>query len=262
MTHVERDPLHRRAPVWAVLVVAFVLLGWGELRATDPYTSPQFVVGYFWTELQVSALLLIATLLFWPARRLGLRGPQVPQRWAHALPLALLVGLALGSRLWTGTQLPPGATAPDGPTSALLLRTTLLVGLNEEWLFRGVCVAAFCHWWGWRRGWLAALLAFGCVHLLNLIGGVPPVGAVFQFFNTMLAGSIFLLAAVATRSLLWPMLAHALYDWSVIDATRFIEAGAPPLGSLGVTVTALLLGGWSLWMLWHLPERVPYADGG
>jgi hypothetical protein len=69
------------------------------------------------------------------------------------------------------------------------------------------------------------------------------------------------LAAVATRSLLWPMLAHALYDWSVIDTTRFIEAGASPLGSLAVTVTALLMGGWSLWMLWHLPERVPYPDG-
>jgi membrane protease YdiL (CAAX protease family) len=256
-----RHPLDRRWPVWLTLALAFGLLGWGELRATEPYTSPAFVVSYVWTELQISALLLVATVLFWPARRLGLRMPQVPARWAHALPLALLVALALGVRLWAGTQLPPGATAPDAITSALLLRTTLLVGLNEEWLFRGIALAAFVHWWGWRRGWLAALLAFGCVHLLNLIGGVPPVGAVFQFFNTMLAGSIFVLAAVATRSLFWPMLAHALYDWSVIDTTRFIEAGASPLGSLAVTATALLMGGWSLWMLWHLPERVPYPDG-
>lgn len=255
-------PLGRRWPVWLTLALAFGLLGWGEIRATDPYTSPAFVVGYFWTELQFSALLLVATLLFWPAQHLGLRPPQAPQRWAHALPLALLVALALGARLWTGTQLPPGATAPDALTSALLLRTTLLVGLNEEWLFRGIALAAFCHWWGWRRGWLAALLAFGSVHLLNLITGVPAVGAVFQFFNTMLVGSAFLLAAVATRSLLGPMVAHALYDWSVIDAARFIEAGAPQWGSLAVTAVAILMGGWSLWMLWNLPERVPYPDGG
>ncbi|MCU0925338.1 MAG: CPBP family intramembrane metalloprotease [Hydrogenophaga sp.] len=253
-------PLTRRWPVWLVLALAFALLGWGELRATEPYSSPAFVVGYFWTELQISALLLAATLLFWRAQPLGLRLPHRPDRWTHVIPLALLVALALGARLWTGTQLPSGATAPDALTSALLLRTTVLVGLNEEWLFRGIALAAFVHWWGWRRGWLAALLAFGCVHLLNLIGGVPPVGAAFQFFNTMLAGSIFLLAAAATRSLLWPMVGHALYDWSVIDSSRFIEAGASPLGSLAVTVMALLMGGWSLWMLWRLPDRVPYPD--
>ncbi|MGB7643974.1 MAG: hypothetical protein WBM22_00830, partial [Pseudomonas fluorescens] len=56
-----KHPLDRRAPVWGVLVIAFVLLGWGEYTATDPYTSTAFAVGYFWTELQVSALLILAT---------------------------------------------------------------------------------------------------------------------------------------------------------------------------------------------------------
>ena len=98
------------------------------------------------------------------------------------------------------------------------------------------------------------------MHLLNLITGIPAVGAVFQFFNTLLLGSMFLLAAVATRSLLWPMVAHALYDWAVIDTARYIAVGASEMGSLIQTVIALLLGCWSVWMLWHLPERVPYAD--
>jgi membrane protease YdiL (CAAX protease family) len=252
--------LDKRWPVWLVLALVFGLLGWGEVRATDPYTSPDFVVGYFWTELQVSALLLVATLLWWPARQLGLRLPLVPNPRPHALPLVLLLLLAVGSRLWTGSQLPPEAVVPDMRISALLLRSTLLVGLNEEWLFRGIALAAFCHWWGWRRGWLAALLAFGCVHLLNLIGGVSPVAAAFQFGNTMLMGSVFLLAAVATRSLMWPMIGHALYDWAVIDTTRFVVAGASPLGSLVLTLVGLTLGCWSLWMLWHTPEQVPYPD--
>ena len=267
MTHTKVDTImqpssrsfDRRIPVWAVIVLAFVLLGWGEIRATDPYTSPEFVVGYFWTELQVTALLLVATALFWPRKGLGLRLPQAPHPWKHLLPLALLVAVAIGARLWTGAQLAADAV-PDARTSALLLRTTLAVGLNEEWLFRGLALAAFSHWWGWRRGWLAALLAFGCVHLLNLIGGVSPVAATFQFFNTMLMGSVFLLAAVASRSLLWPILGHAAYDWAVIDAARYIAAGASAAGSLALTAIALLLGLWSLWTLWRLPERVPYPD--
>ena len=57
-------PLARRWPVWLTLALAFGLLAWGEIRATDPYTSPAFVVGYFWTEVQVSTLMLVATLLF------------------------------------------------------------------------------------------------------------------------------------------------------------------------------------------------------
>ncbi|WP_396625396.1 CPBP family intramembrane glutamic endopeptidase [Luteitalea sp.] len=253
------DALARRAPVWGVLALAFVLLAWGEIRATDPYTSPEFVVGYFWTEIQIVGMLILATALFWPWRRLGLRTPHAPVPWTHVLPLAVVVSLAVGSRLWTAGQL--GANpAPDPGTSLLLARTTMLVGINEEWLFRGLALAAFSRWWGWRRGWMMALVAFGCVHLLNLITGVPPAAAAFQFANTMLVGSVFLLAAVATRSLLWPMLGHAVYDWAVIDTSRYITAGAPPWGSLLLPILAIMLGLWSLWTLVRLPERVPYPD--
>ncbi len=253
------DPLDRRCPVWGVLAIAFVLLGWGEVRATDPYTTPAFVIGYFWTELQVTALLVLATALWWPRQRLGLRLPQVAS-WRHVGPLVLLAGVSLG--VWALAVLQvPDATRPDAATSARVLRTTLLVGLNEEWLFRGLALAAFCRWWGWRRGWLAALLAFACLHLLNLIGGIPPAGAAFQFVNTFLMGSVFVLAAVHLRSLLVPMLGHALYDWSVIDTQRHIAAGVSQVPSLVLTVLALLLGLYSLWTLWHSQELLPYADG-
>jgi len=250
-------PLDRRAPVWGVLAMAFVLLGWGEYAATEPYTSTAFIVGYFWIELQVTALLLVATALFWPWRQLGLRVPQAAA-WRFVAPLALLIMVVLAVRVWAGTQVLAEAR-PDTATAWLLLRTTLLVGLNEEWLFRGLALAAFCRWWGWRSGWLAALLAFASLHLLNLIGDVPPVGAAFQFVNTFVMGSVFLLAAVATRSLLWPMLGHAFYDWAVLDTQRYMAAGASQVPSLLLSILALLLGLYSLWTLWHMPERVPYS---
>lgn len=253
-----RDPLERRAPVWGVLLGAFVLLAWGEIRATDPYTSPAFVVGYFWTELQVTAMLLVSTALFWPWQRLGLRAPR-PASLRFVAPLLLLVVAAVAARLWVSAQV-AAEVAPEVSTSWWLLRTTLVVGLNEEWLFRGLALSAFCGWWGWRRGWLAALLAFACVHLLNLFGGVSPVGAVFQFVNTFLLGSVFLLAAVHTRSLLWPMLGHAVYDWAVIDAMRYVAAGATSFASLALSGFALLLGLFSVWTLWRSPGMKPYAD--
>lgn len=250
--------LDRRAPVWAVLAAAFVLLAWGEVRATAPYTSAEFVVDYVGTELQVTALLLVATAWWWPWRALGLRRPQAPQGWGLA-PLALLVAGALAARGWAVAHLPAGA-AVDAATGWRVLRTTLVVGLNEEWLFRGLALVAFCHWWGWRRGWQAALAAFGALHLLNLIAGVPPAGATFQFVNTVLMGSVFVLAAVATRSLLWPAIGHALYDWAVIDTMRHVQAGAPPDASSVLAVGGLLLGVASMVTLWRMAPRRPYLD--
>ncbi|MFO1326305.1 MAG: CPBP family intramembrane glutamic endopeptidase [Rubrivivax sp.] len=251
MTAAEADPLDRRAPVWAVLAIAFVLLGWGEVRAVHPYTSAASVVDYVWTELQVTALLLVSTALFWPWRRLGLRWPQAAP-WRCVAPLLLLVAAALALRLWVATQLPAEAR-PDAATGWRLLRTTVLVGLNEEWLFRGLALAAFCRWWGWRRGWLAATLAFASLHLLNLLGGVPPAGAAFQFANTFLMGAVFVLAAAATRSVLWTAPAHAVYDWAVIDSQRHLAAGASPVAPLAMTAFALVLGAYSLWTLWRTP---------
>ena len=89
---------------------------------------------------------------------------------------------------------------------------------------------------------------------------MPPIGAAFQFVNTFLMGSVFMLAAVHTRSLLWPMLGHAVYDWAVMDTQRYIGAGASNLPSGLMSLFALLLGLYSLWTLWHTPEREPYPD--
>jgi len=44
VTRIER-PQDRRARVWAVLVSVFGLPAWGELLATNRYTSPALVVG-------------------------------------------------------------------------------------------------------------------------------------------------------------------------------------------------------------------------
>jgi hypothetical protein len=56
------------------------------------------------------------------------------------------------------------------------------------------------------------------------------------------------------------MLGHAVYDWAVMDTQRYIGAGASNLPSGLMSLFALLLGLYSLWTLWHTPEREPYPD--
>jgi hypothetical protein len=139
-----------------------------------------------------------------------------------------------------------------------VLRTTALVGFNEELLFRGVALAAFWRWWGPRRGTLAAMLAFGSFHLINVAAGEPPVAAALQFVFTALAGAIFVQAAVGTRSLWFPMVAHAVYDAATFDLARFGEAGAGRAPALALAAVALGLGLVSLAMVRSLHAREPY----
>jgi hypothetical protein len=74
----------------------------------------------------------------------------------------------------------------------------------------------------------AAMIAFASFHLLNVAGGVPPAAAAFQVVFTLLAGAIFLQAAVGSGSL-WPaMIVHAVYDAVTFDLERFRSLSLSP----------------------------------
>lgn len=248
--------------VLAALVAMFVI---GLQRAAFPYTDVRFVVGYFATEAQVAVFVALATLVFFPARRLGLRMPSMQgfdaPGWRGlqpVAPLALLLVVAAGC--WLGTRLAVPAGAPEGVPAWSILRTTLLVGFNEEWIFRGLVLAAAVRWWGWRTGAFAALTAFGAFHLLNVIVGVPPASAAIQFGVSFLAGAVFIVAAVGTRSLLLPMAGHAAYDFLVIDMAQQQARGAPAGLALLTMGAGLLLGAWCGVCIARLREVEPYAD--
>lgn len=252
--------LDRRALVLGVLAVLVAVFFAGEWRSPYRYVDPRFVVDYAATELIATLLLCLATWRWFPAQALGWRWPRPTRATAHAwLPMVLLVSVTLG--LWWHMRASLPAEVPADDRQALLvLRTTLLVGLNEEWLFRGLLLAAFCRWWGLRRGSVAALLAFGAFHLLNMAAGVPWQNALVQFCITFTLGAIFLMAALGTRSLLLPMLGHALYDFAVIGmATMAAPAGMAwaPFVVMGV---AFVMAGWCFLALARWPQGQPYVD--
>jgi membrane protease YdiL (CAAX protease family) len=247
--------------VLGIAAVALALFAAGEVRSAHPYTDPRFVVDYVATELAVTAWLLLATALWLPARALGLRLPTrpTPDRPGTAWPVA---GVGVVATLtWAVARLNlPADSTFDPAMSPLLLRTTLLVGLNEEWLFRGLLLAAACRWWGLRRGAAAALLGFGLFHLLNLLAGVPPALGAIQLVSTVVLGAIFLMGALATRSLLVPMAVHAVYDFAVMDINRMAAAGGSPWIAAVLPMVCYPLGLYCLWRLWRLPAGEPYPS--
>lgn len=248
--------------VFAALVAMFVI---GLQRSTAPYGDVRFVVDFFGTEVQVAIFLALATLVFFPAARLGLRLPQGrgfdAPGWRGLQPLLPMAALlAVGAACWAATRWSLPAGAADGVPAWQILRTTALVGVNEEWMFRGLLLAALCRWWGWRRGVWAAMAAFGGFHVLNVIAGAAPAAAALQLGITFLAGAIFVVAAVGTRSLLLPMVGHGLYDFFLIDMAHQVSRGATlPLAAV-VLLAALALGAWCLVCIQRLPPVEPYVD--
>jgi uncharacterized protein len=249
--------LDRRGLVLGVVAVAFAVCAAGLVLSPVPYTDPRFVVEYFTTELILAGVLVAATILFFPADRLGLRALRA-DRLKGAWPLGVLVLAAVLARAATVNGLPEGVQL-DPDRIGLVLRTTALVGFNEEWIFRGLLPAALCRWLGLRRGLYASLLAFGAFHLLNLIGGMTPAQAALQFVNTTVLGAVFMVSALATRSLVLPMIGHAIYDFAVIDAQTLAAAGADNTAMIGVPLIGLALGLWCLWRLSRLSGDEPYA---
>lgn len=250
--------LDSRPLVAAIVLVAMFLVLAGILRSSYDYKDPRFVIGFFGTELQLTAFLAFATAWLLPIDRLGLRLPRSAGFWRVA-PLATLAIVILGAWWATRASLPAGV-APDSAFAWRALRSTALVGINEEWLFRGLLLAAFCRWWGLRRGAVVALLCFGAFHLLNIVAGVPlQLGAV-QVVSTILMGAVLLMGAIDTRSLLWPMVVHAVYDFAVIDMASLGAAGASPVPTLVAVSVGGVLGLISLVRVARLKGGAPY-DG-
>lgn len=258
LTDSRQRRLHHLPLVFGIVVAAGAILLWGELNSPVPYSHPDFVIGYFSTELLTAAFLLAVTLALFPARTLGWRAP-VRSPLALILPSILLVLAVVGAWL-AAVRLLPAGTAYDPMRPLLVLRTTALVGINEEWLFRGFVLTALCARLGLRKGAVLAALAFGAFHAMNLAAGQSIQMVLLQVGSTTLMGSVLALAAIGTRSLLWPIVAHALYDLSVLELGRLLTLGAPPMLVALVTVTGWLLGLVSFVMLFRLTVPLQYDD--
>lgn len=232
--------IERRWFVGLLYACSLLILGWGAVCSPYTYDDPRFVVYYGGTELVLAVVLVTATWFLRPTAMIGLRAPGPKVEFAQVLPLLVMLSVALLS--WCRVRY----MAPIGVSAAVpswhILRTTLLVGFTEEWMYRGLLFAALSHWYGLRKGALIAIVLFGLLHALNVFAGLPVAAAGLQVGMAALSGSIFVLAAHGFRSIWAGMLAHGFYDFLVIDAAQWAAVGAPHEGSYAVLGVNLLLG--------------------
>jgi membrane protease YdiL (CAAX protease family) len=236
-----------------VYILSMALLTYGEIHSSVPYTDPSFVIEYFGTELQVAALFILATLIFFDRKRIGLTMP-VFEKGKLLVPLLLVTGAGLASWIVGFFSLPAGVEY-DFMSALTVWRTTAVVGFTEEWMYRGLLLVFFTRRFGMKNGSFTAMLFFGILHLINIVGGVPPSASIFQFFNTMILGSVFILAAIGTRSLLFPIICHGLYDLVVMESSKMSALGSSPYIGLITIVITLPVGIYSVMKIYRFEGK-------
>jgi membrane protease YdiL (CAAX protease family) len=96
---------------------------------------------------------------------------------------------------------------------------SIVGGLGEELLFRGLIQAALTNWLGVAAGIVIASLLFGLAHIIT------PTYAVLAALIGVYLGWVW----IAADNLLAPIVAHALYDFAaLVYLTRGARGGASP----------------------------------
>jgi len=186
----------RQAVVWLAVLVegGLILVAWflGWLLGEAPVRH----IRWNWTDALLAVALTLPLLVLF----------VVLMRW----PLGPLARVKRFSEEVLCPVLAP-CTRTD------LLGISVLAGLGEELLFRGVMQAAFTHWMGAGWGLALASVLFGAMHAVSF------TYAVLASVMGAYLGWLWLL----TDNLLVPIVVHALYDFVVLMYLLY-GPGMPP----------------------------------
>ncbi|WP_116652815.1 CPBP family intramembrane glutamic endopeptidase [Pelagibacterium sediminicola] len=169
-----------------------------------------FIIGNRWTDLGFNAPhALFRTLWF-------------PIFWLLLITTLLLV-----------TGLPPAHMI------GFIVLNTLMVGVSEEVMFRGVLFRALLSNYRIWTAIIVSSLLFGAVHILNVFATGNLSGAVLQSIPAAMSGVLFVAIVIRTGSI-WPAIGyHAVWDCALFllvtsNANSGAEANPSALESLGI----------------------------
>lgn len=161
----------------------------------------------------VFAAILIGVMCWWKET-----GFTAPSQWKNLRFLIIPLVLLIGPTLFLQLQFPPLDRA------IILVIVTLLIGFQEEAIFRGVLLRTFK-----PRGAMQAVLIsaalFGLIHANSFLVGRDPMFVISQIAASFL-GAIGLGALrIRTNTIVPLILLHALNDFLQFSATGGLEAG-------------------------------------
>jgi membrane protease YdiL (CAAX protease family) len=201
--------------------VILATVAWMVVAGVAAFAAARILRTPFVGKMAQSVGMLAATgCLLWVMGRWGwLRaaGITVPggrRLWLVTAGLAAYVVIAYQFGFFHGIALDTTLVWDSGEAQAILARQAV-VGIAEEFLFRGLLVCALVRAWGdTRRGLLAAVtvpaLVFGLLHILQASTGNPLDDTLMTMVNAFVGG-VWCGALVLLGGSIWPaVLIHAM----------------------------------------------------
>lgn len=240
--------------VFLLLFLCYYTLDIGVCKGLDEKTAAVYDLAY--TRL-LAGLIFTCLFLYLGYPLLSLR-----HRKGWGAFVALLVAAAVAVNNFPIVSLITGDMQIDAPPLriALFSAACLGIGLFEEFAFRGIVFPTLCDRLlpilRKRREasgkphrlpveTVTAVLSifltsavFGLLHVLNLLSGGSPVAVLMQIGYSFLIGGMCAIVLLYTRSLVFPVLIHAVYDFGgLMDAHIATGTRWDPLT---VTLTAVI----------------------
>ncbi len=196
-------------------VVGYVIAGGGGSTTSGGAAgSPGYTeTAAIWSRMvlpvgvSLAFVLAVVTRLGW--WRAVVHDHRPVQRWVWVVPGLLALTIVAGTNYG-------GLAEKSLGFVVTLLLGTMLIGLTEEIMFRGLGVTAFrVNGYGERAVALWTSALFGLSHAVALVGG--PTG-VIQVVHTLVGGILYYLTRRVSGGLLVPVLLHGLWDFGVYSA--------------------------------------------
>ena len=234
------------------LVVA--VFGWESVDLADYGSSAETLAqNVLVPDLFVTALLLalVAILGWWSLFREDRKVPA----WFWVFPASLAL-VSLANTDWQNLS-------DQGTTYALTLAAAMLVvGFNEETMFRGVLLSGFREHGSEVYAWAWSTALFGLVHGANVFNGSPVSQVIPQILNAFMLGTLFYLAKRVSGSLVVPILVHALWDFSLFShggsGAEITAGGETGLATVASAAPVVVLVSFVIVLIvhnqWTLPE--------
>ena len=118
---------------------------------------------------------------------------------------------------------------PPAATMLFIALNTALVGLSEEWMFRGVLFQGLRSRLAMWPAILLTSLLFGAVHILNVIVTGHLGEAIVQAVAAFMSGMLLIALLIRTGSIWVPIVYHALWDLGTFVSSATRPADATPL---------------------------------
>ena len=161
---------------------------------------------------------------------LGFKRAFTPKGFFKALLSSTVVIAAMLFSLWTSLEKAFSNPATVWASTGMVvfgLVQAVGIGIREECFFRGAIQSILAKKYAdsVKGVWFAALIAssiFGIVHLINIFTGYDPLVVLMQTISATSTGLFFAAVYLRSRSVLAPILVHALIDTVALSGSIFL----------------------------------------